>query len=267
MVDNDKIDQAATMIHSSRWVVGFTGAGVSEESGISTFRDPDGLWNRYPEGASGGIMGILKRHPEAANEMFSGILKTFKSCAPNPGHYAFAELERMGYLKSIITQNGDNLHQDAGSSKVYELHGNAFRFRCLECARKKHFPRAELFSFIENILSNMKRFSIEWVMPYLPSCECGGTMRPDVVTFGESVHQIDEATAEAHRCDLMLISGTSGVVYPAAILPVMAKERGAKLIEINPIESALTARCDLFLPGKTEEVLPIITQRIKEMRG
>jgi len=266
MVDSNKILEASTMIHCSSRVVGFTGAGVSEESGISTFRDPNGLWNRYSGGASGGIMGILKRHPEAANELFSEMLQTFKSCTPNPGHYAFAELEEMGYLKSIITQNGDNLHQDAGSLKVFELHGNLFRFRCLDCAQKKHFSKDELFTLVEDILSNMKQFSIEWVMPYLPSCECGGKMRPDIVTFGEPVHQLDEATEEASKCDLMLISGTSGVVYPAAILPVSAKEKGAKLIEINPAESALTARCDLFLPGKTGEILPEIVQKIKEMK-
>jgi len=91
-------------------------------------------------------------------------------------------------------------------------------------------------------------------------------MRPDIVTFGESIHQLDEATEAAHRCDLMLISGTSGVVYPAATLPVIAKEKGAKLIEINPTESALTARCDLFLPGKTGEILPEIVQKIKKQR-
>lgn len=266
MVNRDKIIEAAAMVHHASRVVGFTGAGVSEESGISTFRDPNGLWNRYSGGASGGIMGILKRHPEAANELFSEILQTFKSCAPNPGHYAFADLEEMGYLKSIITQNGDNLHQDGGSLKVFELHGNLFRFRCLDCAQKKHFPKDELFSFVENILSNMKQFSIAWVMPYLPSCRCGGKMRPDIVTFGESVHQLGKATEEACKCDVMLIAGTSGMVYPAAALPVDAKKNGAKLIEINPNESMLTARCDLFLPGKTGEILPEIVQKIKAMR-
>jgi len=265
MMDSDKILEASAMIHCSSWVVGFTGAGVSEESGISTFRDPNGLWNRYSGGASGGIVGILRRHPEAANELFSEMLQTFKNCTPNPGHYAFAELEEMGYLKSIITQNGDNLHQDAGSLKVFELHGNLFRFRCLDCAQKKHFPKDELFTLVEDILSNMKQFSIEWVMPYLPSCKCGGKMRPDIVTFGESVHQLGEATQEACQCDLMLISGTSGMVYPAAALPGIAKKKDAKLIEINPVESVLTARCDLFLPGKTGEILPEIVQKIKEM--
>jgi len=265
MIESDKVVEASRIICSSNWMLGFTGAGVSAESGISTFRDLDGLWNRYPEGASGGIMGILRRHPETAHELFSGMLNSIRNATPNPGHHALSELERMGYLKSIITQNGDNLHQDAGSSKVLELHGNAFRFRCLECTRKKHFSRDGLFYLVDDILSKMDHFSIEWIIPRLPSCKCGEPMRPDVVGFGEPVHNLEKASEATSRCDLMLIMGTSGVVYPAAMFPVLAKRNGAKLIEINPKESALTSKCDLFLPGKTGEILPMIVENIKEM--
>ena len=266
MFDQDAIIEASRMILSSDWLVGFTGAGLSEESGISTYRDPGGLWDRYPEGASGGIMGILRRHPKAFHELFSELLKKFKNSAPNPGHYALAALEKEGYLKSVITQNGDNLYQDAGGSNVLELHGNAFRFRCLECGQKRMFSREELFALVEDVLSKMERFSIELLMPHLPSCKCKGKMRPDVVGFGEAVQKLDQATEQANKCDLMLIMGTSGVVYPAAMLPLIAKENGARLIEINPKESALTVRCDLFLPGKTGEILPMIVKKIREMK-
>ncbi|MGV8073108.1 MAG: Sir2 family NAD-dependent protein deacetylase [Syntrophobacteraceae bacterium] len=265
MIDQNGIIEASRMILSSKWLVAFTGAGLSEESGISTYRDPGGLWDRYPEGASAGIMGILKRHPEAFHELFSQLLKTFRNSAPNPGHYALARLEEAGILKSLITQNGDNLYQDAGGSKIFELHGNAFRWRCLACGEKRVFSRNELFSLAENILSQMTSFSLDLLMPLLPDCDCHGKMRPDVVGFGEPVQNLSKATWQASKCDLMLIMGTSGVVYPAAMLPLMAKENGAKLIEINPKESALTERCDLFLPGKTGEILPIILEKV--LRG
>jgi len=261
MADKNAIIEAARMIIASHWLVGFTGAGVSAESGISTYRDPGGLWDRYPEGASGGIMGILRRHPEAFHELFFELLQKFKKSAPNHGHYAMVELEKMGCLKSVITQNGDNLYQDAGGSNILELHGNAFRFRCLECSQKRMFSREELFSLVEDVLSKMECFSIESLMPHLPSCQCGGKMRPDVVGFGESVQKFDQATEQANKCDLMLIMGTSGVVYPAAMLPSLAKQNGAKLIEINPQESALTSQCDLFLPGKTGVILPEIIKK------
>lgn len=262
MADKNAIIEASRMIIASHWLVGFTGAGVSAESGISTYRDPGGLWDRYPEGASGGIMGILRRHPEAFHELFFELLQKFKNSAPNPGHYAMVELEKKGYLKSVITQNGDNLYQDAGGSNILELHGNAFRFRCLECGQKRMFSQEELFSLVEDVLSKMERFSIESLMPHLPSCKCGGKMRPDVVGFGESVQKLEQATEQANRCDLMLIMGTSGVVYPAAMIPSLAKQNGAKLIEINPQESALTPQCDLFLPGKTGEILPMIVKKM-----
>lgn len=263
MVNQDAIIKASRMIITADRLVGFAGAGLSAESGISTYRDPGGLWDRYPEGASGGIMGILRRHPEAFHELFSDLLNKFKNSAPNPGHYALVELEKEGYLKSIITQNGDNLYQDAGGSNVLELHGNAFRFRCLECGQKLMFSREELFALVEDVLSKMERFSVKSLMPHLPSCKCGGKMRPDVVGFGESVQKLDQAMEEAKRCDLMLIMGTSGVVYPAAMLPLIAKENGARLIEINPQESALTSRCDIFLPGKTGEILPLIVKKLR----
>lgn len=262
MIEHDLITEASRMISSSEWLVAFTGAGLSEESGISTYRDPGGIYERYPEGASGGIMGILRSHPEAFHELFSGLLKMFKGAAPNPGHYALARLEEAGYLKFLITQNGDNLYQEAGGSNILELHGNAFRFRCLECGQKRAFSRDELFSLVEDILSKMTHYSLDSLMPMLPDCHCHGKMRPDVVGFGESVKDLGPAITQADKCDLMLIMGTSGVVYPAAMLPITAKDNGAKLIEINPKESALTAKCDLFLPGKTGEVLPLIMKQI-----
>lgn len=262
MIPQETIVEASKMISSADWVVAFTGAGLSEESGISTYRDPGGIYERYPEGASGGMMGILRSHPEAFHELISGMLKMFKNAAPNPGHHALARLEETGHLTSLITQNGDNLYQEAGGSNILELHGNAFRYRCLECGQKRAFSRKELFALVENVLSKMTHYSLDVLMPLLPDCDCGGKMRPDVVGFGESVQKLDQAWGQAEKCDVMLIMGTSGVVYPAAQLPIIAKDNGAKLIEINPNRSALTDMCDLFLPGKTGEVLPVILKNI-----
>ena len=124
------------------------------------------------------------------------------------------------------------------------------------------FSRNELFSLVEDILSKMTPFSIDALMPLLPGCRCGGKMRPDVVGFGESVQDLDRAALQAKTSDLMLIMGTSGVVYPAAMLPLIAKDNGARLIEINPNESALTETCDIYLQGKTGEILPDIAKGV-----
>ena len=190
------------------------------------------------------------------------FLEKFKNAKPNPGHKAIADMEGMGYIKSIITQNGDNLHTDAGNTEVYELHGNIFRFRCLQCSKKRVLERDDLFEIMESMIEKFKG-SIEEIFEFLPQCNCSGIMRPDVVAFGEQVQCLREATRATFSCDLMLIVGTSGVVYPAASLPMRAREIGACLIEVNPKESELTPICDLFIPGAAGEVLPKLVSALK----
>ncbi|MDY6856130.1 MAG: Sir2 family NAD-dependent protein deacetylase [Thermodesulfobacteriota bacterium] len=266
MISQEMIDKAAQLISGCKRVTALSGAGVSAESGISTYRDAGGLWDRYPEGSSGGIMAVMANHPEDAPQILMGFLEGIKNAKPNLGHLALVDLEEMGYLRAVITQNVDNLHREAGSSQVYEMHGNLYRLRCMKCNKKEIMERESYFKMIEDLITKIKRFSMEEIASNLPSCPCGGKARPDAVAFGEPVLDLSEATAEAKACDLMLILGTSGVVYPAASMPGVAQSGGAKLIEINPLQSALTARCDLFLEGKTGEILPRIVSSLREIR-
>jgi len=263
MISQEIIKKSAKLISGNPRVVALTGAGVSAESGITTYRDAGGIWDRYPEGSSGGIMAVLANHPEDAPQILMGFINGIKTARPNPGHMALADLEKMGYLKSVITQNVDNLHREAGNSRVMEMHGNIYRLRCIKCNNKKILERQEFFEMMTQLIKKMDRFSLRDIMTNFPLCSCGGNTRPDGVAFGEPVQQLKEATAEAMSCDLMLILGTSGVVYPAAAMPAHAKSQGAFLIEINPMRSALTEQCDLFIEGKTGDILPRIVSDLK----
>ena len=265
MISQETIDRSAQLIFECRRVVALTGAGISAESGISTYRDRGGLWDRYPEGSSGGIVAVMARHPEEAPQILMGFLNSIKAARPNPGHQALVDLERMGYLRAVITQNVDNLHREAGNSRVFEMHGNIYRLRCLECGKKKVLERDTFFEIFEEFIAKMKRFSFEEMASHFPSCSCGGNARLDAVAFGEPVQDLNEAMTETRACDFMLILGTSGVVYPAASLPGMAKSRGALLVEINPRKSALSDQCDLFLEGNTGEILPRIVLSLKKI--
>ncbi|MDY7033259.1 MAG: NAD-dependent deacylase [Thermodesulfobacteriota bacterium] len=265
MTFKKKIEKAARLISESRRAVALTGAGVSAESGISTFRDKGGIWDRYPEGDSGGIMAVMANHPEDTSEILMGFMDGMRAARPNPGHKALADLEEMGYLSSVITQNVDNLHREGGNSRVLEMHGNIYRLRCTVCEEKKILQREAFFEMMSELIMKTERFSPVEMISRLPLCSCGGNTRPDAVAFGEPVQDLQEAIAESKACDLMLILGTSGVVYPAASLPSHARIEGARLIEINPQKSALTSKVDLFIEGKTGEILPRIVSLVKEM--
>lgn len=263
---DDLIGKAAEIIQGTRKLVAFSGAGMSAESGIPTFRDPGGLWDRFdPEeiGTGSGLLNALMRIPEKIRALLNETIATFSAAKPNPGHLALYTLESMGILRSIITQNVDNLHGEAGNTRVIEVHGNLYRFRCLSCGRKNTFPRAELFARVRQALESIRSFELPAVMTLLPQCSCGGRMRPDVVMFGESVQNLPEAFSEAESCEVMLVLGTSGVVFPAAALPERAKYAGAKVIEINPGMSSYRGIADIHIQKKTGEALPLIVERIQ----
>lgn len=246
--------------------VAFTGSGISAESGISTYRDAGGIWDRYKEGSSGGMLAVLSNHPEEAPEILGGFFEKLLKAKPNPGHLALSDIEGMGYIQSIITQNVDNLHREAGSSVVYELHGNIFRQRCMQCGKKNFQKRDELSKSMGDIIQKLKEHGLQEMGKFFPRCDCGGNMRPDIVSFGEEVQDLIEATKASTSCDFMLIVGTSGVVYPAASLPMRAKNNGAFVIEVNPKESELTSLCDIFIKGSAGEMLPKLVSAIKENR-
>lgn len=249
------IEQATKIIGSSRKCVAFTGAGISAASGISTYRDSGGLWDRY---GTQGILNVLAKHPHKTHEILDGFFSALEKAQPNPAHLVLAQLEEMGHIKAVITQNVDNLHREAGSKCVYELHGNLFRLRCMTCGKKQTLQRKAFFEMIRPVLDRADTLSLEALLTSFPVCDCGGMTRPDFVSFGEPVQDLPEARTAAQTCDVMLIIGTSGLVYPAAALPKIAKSAGAYLIEINWKESELSSLCNLSIRSRATEALPQI---------
>ena len=203
------------------------------------------MWEKYDPYEYGNVESFI-RDPEKVWIMLKELLDSVAHATPNTAHRALAELEELGYLKGVITQNVDNLHQAAGNRNVIGLHGNNRRLICMKCG--KSFP-------IEHYLKEVP-----------PRCECSYALRPDVVLFGEQLPQ--EAVSESFRlskeCDLMLVIGTSAMVSPASYMPVIARGSGAKIIEINPEETVLTPSCDWTIKGRAGDILPSL---VKEIRG
>lgn len=237
--------RVARAICAARKTVALTGAGISAESGIPTFRDPGGLWDRYdPEEYA--TIEAFRRNPAKVWQMMKDFT-ALKTARPNPAHMGLAQLEQMGLLHCIITQNVDNLHQAAGSRNVIEFHGNMRQVICQRCGT----------------VLPMDEISLESLPPY---CRCGGVFKPAGVFFGEPIppQALARAYEEARTCDLMLVIGTSAVVYPAADIPVVAKQAGAQVIEINPEPTDLTGRIsDLIIQEKAGVVIPQILAAIE----
>lgn len=252
----EEIKAAATLILSSDYVVALTGAGVSVESGIRPFRGPGGLWTEYGEPPMDGWRRFLA-DPKAYWEQRLNPTKrrrtgiSIHEARPNLGHLALAEMEGMGLLRAVITQNIDNLHFAAGSHKVLEIHGNVHKLRCVECGAR--FPR--------------NGFDFSELPPRCP--RCGGVVKGDTVMFGEPIPRdvLSRCVEEADRCDCMLVVGTSAVVYPAAGLPLTVKQREGTLIEINPRRSELSALCDVSIRAPSGEALPKLVSALKGLLG
>lgn len=246
----------------------FCGSGISAESGISTFRDPGGIWDRLDlaeVGTADGLMSVLAHDPGRLMPVFLELLDAFENADANPGHAALADLERMGILGTVITQNIDNLQHEAGSGDVIEVHGNLFRMVCLGCGAQKKFERKPLVADIRQKLGLMKYFSLAELAALVPRCgACGALMRPDIVMFGEAVKDLDRAFEASRECDAMLVLGTSGIVYPAAALPYESKQKGAPIIVVNPNENAFFDISDVYVPMKTGEALPAIVGKIRK---
>jgi NAD-dependent deacetylase len=232
-------EELAALIKKSRKAVALTGAGISVESGIPDFRSQEGLWSRY-DPLEYATIRAFQNNPAKVWVMLREMEQILVLARPNPAHYALAELEKRGHLLGVITQNVDNLHQEAGSQNVIEYHGNAHRFACLNC--KGTWPR-EALDFSQTPLY----------------CRCGGLIKPDVVFFGEPIppESMSRANAWVLACDLLLLIGTSGEVAPANILPQVAKNQGAVIVESNLEHTRLTRfLTDYFLPGPAGEVWP-----------
>ena len=260
-----QLHEVASVIARAKNLVAFTGAGVSAESGIPTFRDPGGLWDRFdPDqlGTGGGVLSMLSGLSGVGRQFLQEMLATFEKAKPNPGHLALAELERLGILRSVITQNVDNLHWEAGNTMVIEVHGNLYRFRCLVCGRRFKLTRDELLAMMRRI-AETEELDASNLASLIPRCQCGGLTRIDAVAFGEPVQDFPQAEHEARTCDVMLALGTSGVVTPAAFLPGYAKRAGAKVIEINATGSYFPQIADFEIVEKTGVALPEVVAAVR----
>jgi NAD-dependent deacetylase len=235
--------EAARLVGAARRGVAFTGAGVSAESGIRTFRGQDGLWKQYDPVRTSTLSYFLD-DPAYYWRVSRERWHTYREARPNPGHFALAELEADGRLAGVVTQNTDGLHREAGSRRLVELHGNGRTVRCLDCGATE--PRVEV----------QARLAAE--LP--PRCRtCGGVhIKPAVVFFGEPLPPgaIGEAVQMATDCDLMLVVGSSLAVRPAADIPLFAVRRGAPLLILNDEPTPLDELAAVVLRGRSGEILP-----------
>lgn len=229
-------EQIAEKIKNSKKIVFVTGAGISQESGIPTFRGKDGLWRKYDVMQLATINSFYE-NPKLVWEWYNERRKGIFAAKPNPGHVAIAELEKYVDV-TVLTQNIDGLHQKAGSTKVLELHGSIVRIKCTVCNYKEECRKE-----FEN---------------FPPICKCGNILRPDVVWFGESLPQDvwTKAIIHANQCDLMIIAGTSLVVSPANTLPIYAKQNNGFLIEVNPEKTVMSSEMDYFVRSSSAVSLP-----------
>lgn len=227
-------------IQNSKKVVVLTGAGISAESGVPTFRGEDGLWRNFrPEELATPF--AFQSDPKLVWEWYDWRRNLIKPLNPNAGHKVIASIEQKRPDFQLITQNVDGLHQKAGSEKCLELHGNIWKMRCTEEGK-----------VTENMEAPLK------TLP--PVCECGSLLRPHIVWFGESleVDVIQSSYQKTENCDLMMVVGTSAVVHPAASLPGMAKNAGAYVIEINAEETPISTQVDDSYIGKAGDILPLL---------
>lgn len=236
------------MLRSAERVVVLTGAGISAESGIPTFRGPGGLWRKYrPEDLATPL--AFSRDPGLVWQWYDWRRQRIAQASPNPGHVAIRRIEEMSPRFTLVTQNVDGLHQAAGSQRVIELHGNIWRVRCT----------------LENTLAELRDVPLPEVPPHCQSC--GHLLRPDVVWFGEPVptDALERASRAASRADVMLVVGTSAAVYPAASMPVLTKRADGRLIEVNPDETPLTPVADIRLHGRAGAILPSVVAAMERL--
>jgi len=256
------IEIAARKIYNANHVIALVGAGMSAESGIPTYRGPGGIWTKIGEPDPRSFQNYINDpkswwqrmlNPEQTNEESperAKFLQALGAAKPNPGHYALVELENIGKLDTIITQNVDGLHRIAGNNNVAEIHGNRNYYRCLDCTSR--FLRDE--------------FTIIDIPPKCPNCQ--GMIKSDGVMFGEPIPSdvLEKSITAVKKCDAMLVLGTSGTVYPAASFPAEAYKNGAYIIEINPERTPLSDIAGTQISGATGDILPVLVEKINKMK-
>jgi NAD-dependent deacetylase len=244
-------EQAVAACAGARKGVALTGAGISVESGIPSFRGKGGLWEKIDPMKYAHIDALENNPVEVWQVLFRGIADLLRTAVPNAGHTGLRQLETMGIVQTIITQNVDGLHQMAGSSDVIEFHGTHTMLRCMGC----------------HVRSDWQAISDDQIPPV---CPCGAYLRPDVVMFGEPIDGglLRRSRMLSARCDVMLVVGTSATVEPAAYLPLIAKDNGAFIIEINPEPTPLTGRIsDVTLLGPAGEMMDRIVAAVAARRS
>ena len=247
------VARATDALLRARYVIALTGAGLSVESGIPPFRGPGGLWTKHGEPPMNGYERFLADPRRAWEDRLNPrgpmreLWAALDAARPNPGHVALADLEALGVLRALITQNVDDLHAQAGSKRLLEIHGNATLVRCIACVVR--FPQREVPTD---------------VLP--PRCpRCGGLLKSDTVSFGEPIPPdvLLRCHDEAERADCVIVAGTSASVYPAAQFPITVRERGGTLIEVNPHASEITPLCEIQLRSESGVALPRLIERVR----
>ncbi|MBN1278044.1 MAG: NAD-dependent deacylase [Deltaproteobacteria bacterium] len=242
------IDQVADIITTSKLTIALTGAGISAESGIPDFRSAEGLWSKFDPNEYASIASFMS-DPEKVWLMLREMDDLVSSARPNKAHLGMSELEKLGYLHCIITQNIDNLHQSGGSKNVIEYHGNSSTLSCMWCGRR--------------FRSDEKRNE------YPPRCECGRILKPDVVFFGEAIPEkaLNKSFMLASSAQALILIGTSAVVSPANTIPGITKRNGGKIIEINKEKTHLTdSITDVFLQGSAGNIVSEIVEAVKNIK-
>ncbi len=244
------LDRLAEIIHNCSTGAVLTGAGISAESGVPTFRGQQGLWKKFrPEELA--TLDAFLSNPEVVWEWYRWRRDLISKVEPNPGHYALRDMQDLFDDFTLITQNVDNLHQIAGSSRIVELHGNIYHNKCADCGLPLD-PDTDIDPTA------------------IPACrKCGGRIRPDVVWFGEMLpgEIINQAFASAERADVFFSVGTSALVQPAASLPLIAKRNGATLVEVNPERTPLSELADFAFQANSGELLPKLVAKVREIAG
>ncbi len=240
------LEAATQLVCRARYLVALTGAGISTHSGIPDFRSPrSGLWAQADPANVASLDG-LRRHPERFYTWIRPLACAILDATPNAAHLALARMEQAGHLKSVITQNIDMLHERAGSSTVYELHGHLRALTCIHCFAE--FPAGpHIDAFITSGL--------------IPHCaHCGHVLKPNVILFGEQLpmHVLSAARRETRRCDVLLVIGSSLEAYPAGELPMLAHRTGAALVVINLGETALDSLADVVIRADVLDALPLL---------
>lgn len=246
------IRDAAAVIVESEYVTCLTGAGISVESGIRPFRGPGGLWTEKGEPSMDGYRRFLndpKAYWERRMEHVGEFGLSLKNKDPNPGHIALARLEEIGVLRSLVTQNIDNLHNLAGSVNVLEIHGNSSLLRCIDCSTRW----------------GGDEFEVKELPPTCPHCD--GAIKTDTVMFGEPIPSevLSRCFEEAERSDCMIVAGTTATVTPAANLPLIVRRNGGRLVEVNILETEISHACDVNIFTPSGESLPLLIEEVEKL--